>query len=181
MTITLLAVLVGMLGAFLVVWPLSIRRLPAAQRPGFSRARWFAWGVPLLGSLLFLSGYGIALQGSGLWGGAALAVTLGLSVLLFRHDQYSAMVRILFDDYLTLKKENPGSKEFDLLYSVVKSRKPRWSEDRIVEFCAGKDIKQLVLILLVMEYEIHPLDDMKLYQRLKLEVEALAPKRIVGD
>ena len=107
LTVTLLGILCGMLGAFLVAWPLSIHRMSAAQQPGFSRAAWFAWGVPPLGYLLFLGGFGAATQRSWLWGGLTLLVTLVLGGLLFRHDQYSAMVRILFDDYLSLKKENP--------------------------------------------------------------------------
>ncbi|MGH9425536.1 MAG: hypothetical protein ACRD2L_04415, partial [Terriglobia bacterium] len=89
---------------------------------------------------------------------------------------YSAMARILFDDYLALKKENPGSNDFDLFYSIVKSHRPRWNEDRIMEFCAGKDVKQLVLLLLITEYEIHPLNDMRLYEALKGKVEILAPR-----
>ena len=40
-------------------------------------------------------------------GVSALAVMLMLGFLLFRHDPYSAMARILFDDYLALKRENP--------------------------------------------------------------------------
>jgi hypothetical protein len=172
---TLLAILFGVLGAFLVVWPISIRRLSVAQQPAFSRSAWFAV-VPLFGFLLFLGGFGIAIRHSWLWSGIGLVTILALAALLFRHDQYSAMARILFDDYLTLKKENAGSSEFDLLYSIVKSRKPHWNEDRIMEFCAGKDIKQVVLLLLVLEYEIHPLNDMQLYQRLKMKVEASAPQ-----
>jgi hypothetical protein len=58
----------------------------------------------------------------------------------------------------------------------VKSRRPRWNEDRIMEFCAGKDIKQLVLLMLITEYEIHPLNDMRLYETLKTKVEVLAPR-----
>jgi hypothetical protein len=165
-----------MLGAFLVVWPLSIRRLSMAQRPAFSRSDWFALGVPLAGVILFLAGFGAAIRNDGLWGTLALIVTLALGVLLLHHDPYSATVRILFEDYVTLRNENPRSSEFDLLYSIVKSRKPGWNEDRIVEFCAGKDVKQLVLIMLVMEYEIHPLNDMRLYEKLKTAVETLAPQ-----
>jgi hypothetical protein len=45
-----------------------------------------------------------------------------------------------------------------------------------MEFCAGKDIKQLVLLLLITEYEIHPLNDMRLYETLKGRVEILAPR-----
>ena len=173
---TLLAILSGVLGGFLVAWPLSIRRLSMAQRPLFSKAAWFAWGVPGLGIVLFGAGFGVVLREHPAWGITALAVTLMLGFLLFRHDPYSAMARILFDDYLALKKENPGSTDFDLFYSIVKSRRPRWNEDRIMEFCAGKDIKQLVLLLLITEYEIHPLNDMRLYEALKGKVEILAPR-----
>jgi hypothetical protein len=173
---TLLAILSGMLGGFLVAWPLSIRRLSVAQRPMFSRAPWFAWGVPGLGVVLFATGFGLALREHPAAGISALAVTLMLGFLLLRHDPYSAMARILFDDYLALKKENPGSNDFDLFYSIVKSRRPRWNEDRIMEFCAGKDVKQLVLLLLITEYEIHPLNDMSLYEALKRKVEILAPR-----
>ena len=173
---TLLAVLSGVLGGFLVAWPLSIRRLSMAQRPLFSNAAWFAWGVPGLGIVLFGAGFGVVLREHPAWGMIAVAVTLMLGFLLFRHDPYSAMARILFDDYLALKKENPGSTDFDLFYSIVKSRRPRWNEDRIMEFCAGKDIKQLVLLLLITEYEIHPLNDMRLYEALKGKVEILAPR-----
>ena len=94
-------------------------------------------GALVIGEILFLA--------QGILG----IVMLILGFLLFRHDPYSAMARILFDDYLALKKENPGSNEFDLFYSIVKSRRPRWNEDRIMEFCAGKDIRQLVLLLLI--------------------------------
>ena len=177
MIMTLLAFFVGLLGAFLVLWPLSIRRLSVAQRPPFSRPLWFGIGVPFLGILLFVAGFGLAIRRNWLWGGASLGITLALGALLLRHDQYSAIARTLFDDYLTLKKENPTSNEFDLLYSIVKARKPHWKEDRVLEFCAGKDIRQLVLLLLVMEYEIHPLNDMRLYERLKAKVESLAPQK----
>ena len=172
---TPLAILSGVLGCFLVAWPLSIRRLSVAQRPHFSRGAWFAWGVPSLGLVLFLAGFGMALREHPAWGITVLVVTLILGILLLRHDPYSAMARILFDDYLDLKKENPESTDFDLFYSIVKSRRPRWNEDRIMEFCAGKDVKQLVLLLLITEYEIHPLNDMRLYEALKSKVEVLAP------
>src|SRR5258706_8323272 len=163
---TLLAILLGLLGGFLLVWSLGIRRLSAAQRPQFSKAIWFIWGVPWLGVVFFSGGFGLTIRQNPGLGITALAVTLILSFLLFRHDPYSAMARILFDDYLTLKKENPGSNDFDLFYSIVKSRRPRWNEDRIMEFCVGKDIQQLVLLLLITEYEIHPLNDMRLYEAL---------------
>jgi hypothetical protein len=147
-----------------------------AQRPAFSRAPWFSLGVPLLGLLVFFLGFGLAIHRSWLWGGVSVAITLALGALLLRHDQYSAGARILFDDYLRLKKENPTSSDFDLLYSIVKVRRPHWKEDRVMELCAGKDIRQLVLLLLVIEYDVHPLNDMRLYERLKATVESMAPQ-----
>jgi len=111
-----------------------------------------------------------------LWGTLGLALVLGLGVLVVFHDQYTATIKILFDDFLRLKRENSEATDFDLLYSIVKSRKPFWTEDRVIEMCVGKDIKQLVLLLLLVEYQIHPLDDMALYERLKREVGKLAPK-----
>jgi len=174
---TSLAILSGVLGGFLVVWPMSIRRLSVAQRPRFSRSVSFSLGVPTLGVVLGIAGFGVALRQNPGWGIFTLAAMLVLGVLLLRHDPYSATARILFDDYLTLKKENSGSTDFDVFYSIVKSRRPRWNEDRIMEFCVGKDLKQLVLLLLITEYEIHPLDDMQLYETLKKRVEELAPRQ----
>ncbi len=127
------------------------------------------------------AGFGLAIQRDLLWGSLSLAVGLLLGWLLIRHDQYSAMVRILYDDYLGLKKQNPQSHEFDLLFSIVKSRYPRWNEERIMEVCAGKDIRQLALLLAVIEYEIHPLNDMRLYEGLKLKVDELCPIQAEGE
>jgi len=172
---TSLAILSGVLGGFLVVWPLSIRRLSVAQRPRFSRSVLFSLGVPALGVVLAIAGFGLAIRQNPGWGILTLTIMLVLGVLLLRHDPYSATARILFDDYLTLKKENRGSNDFDVFYSIVKSRRPRWNEDRIIEFCVGKDLKQIVLLLLITEYEIHPLHDMQLYETLKRRVEELGP------
>jgi hypothetical protein len=171
-----LTILLAVLGCFLIVWSVSLRRLSAAQRPRFSRRPIFLWGVPALGASLALVGFTLALQRSLFWTGLSLALSLVLGWLILYNDQYSAMMRILYDDYLTLKRQNPGSSEFDLLFSIVKSRYPRWSEDRKMEICVGKDIKQLVLLLVVIEHEIHPLNDMTLYERLKTKAETLAPQ-----
>jgi hypothetical protein len=173
-----LEILSGIVGCFLLIWSLNLRRMSAAQRPRFSRHPRFRFGVPLLGGSLVLLGFGLAIRRSLLWGGLSCTVSLVLCWLLLQHDQYSAMMRILYDDYLHLKKQNPQSKEYDLLFSIVKSRYPRWSEDRMMEICVGKDIKQLVLLLLVIEYEIHPLNDMLLYEKLKAKVEELHPQTL---
>lgn len=171
---TFLGILAGLLGAFLLVWALSMRRLPRAQQPAFSRRRWFQAGLPALGLLLFLGGHAYALRTGWIVPGVSLLFALVLSGLVLKHDQYSAMAQILFDDYLTLRRESSAASEFELMYSIVKSRRPLWNEDRITEFSSGKDIKELVLLLLLMEYEIHPLNDMKLYEALKAKVERLA-------
>src|SRR5438552_1806940 len=171
-----LQILSGIVGCFLLIWNINLRRLSVAQRPRFSRRPSFRFCVPLLGGGLVLLGFGLSLQRNLLWAGLSCTASFILCWLLLQHDQYSAMIRILYDDYYMLKKQNPHSKEFDLLFSIVKSRYPRWSEDRMMEICAGKDIKQLVLLLLVIEYEIHPLNDMLLYERLKAKVAELHPQ-----
>lgn len=171
-----LTILLAIFGCFVIVWSVSLRRLSVAQRPRFSRRAIFIWGVPASGAALALVGFTLAIQHSLFWAMLSFALSLVLGWLILHNDQYSAMMKILYDDYLTLKRQNPGSSEFDLLFSIVKSRYPRWSEDRKMEICAGKDIKQLVLLLVVIEHEIHPLNDMPLYERLKAKAEALAPQ-----
>lgn len=171
-----LEIFLAVAGCFLMVWNVSLRRLSSAQRPRFSLRPIFLWGVPVLGGSLAVIGFTLAFQRTILWAGLSLVFTLVLGWLILEHDQYSAMMRILYDDYFTLKRQNPGSSEFDLLFSIVKSHYPRWSEDRKMEICVGKDIKQLVLLLVVLEYEIHPINDMPLYGRLKMKAEGLAPR-----
>jgi hypothetical protein len=171
-----LSILSGILGCFLLVWAVHLRRLSVAQRPRFSRQTWFRWGVPLLGIFLGLVGFGLAVRWSLLWGSISLILSAVLCWLLLQYDQYSAMIRILYGHYFDLKTGSPQAKEFDLLYSIVKSHRPRWREERVTEVCVGKDIKQLVLLLLVLEFEIHPLEDMRLYEGLKARVEGLYPK-----
>jgi hypothetical protein len=168
-----LEILLGLIGSFLVIWSISLRRMSTAQRPRFSRGISYRWGVPLLGGILALTGFGLSIRDDLLWGGLSLVASLVAGGLLLHHDQYSAMIRILYDDYLSLKRQNPQSKEFDLLFSIVKSRYPRWTEDRKMEICAGKDIRQLILLLVIIEYEIHPLNDMPLFERLKAKVAAV--------
>ena len=162
-------------GILIWVWTITLSRLPVAQRPRFSWSLWFRIGLPLLGGALTAVGSILAMRQNPWEGGVGIAVALSLAWLLLRHDRPSAMIRLLFEDYFTLKKENPQAVELDLFYSLVKFRRPQWTEDRILEICVGKDIKQLVLLLLIIEFNIHPLNDMRLYERLKQRVERLYP------
>lgn len=173
---TFLAIFIGCTGAYLLIWAFNLRRLATAQRPRFSETIWFQWGIPAIGFLFLLTGFGWTMLRSLPWGILGLGVVLCLGALLIFHDRYTATIEILFDDYRRLQQENPGATDFDLFYSIVKSRKPFWTEDRVIEMCVGKDIKQLVLLLLLVEYQVHPLDDMALYERLKREVEKWGPK-----
>ena len=173
---TFLAIWIGVGGAYLLIWAFNIRRLATAQRPRFSETVWFQWGIPAIGLLLLLIGFGWTILRSLPIGILGLGAVLGLGVLLIFHDRYTATIKILYADHQRLKRENPGATDFDLLYSIVKSRKPFWTEDRVIEMCVGKDIKQLVLLLLLVEYQIHPLNDMALYERLKREVDRWEPR-----
>jgi hypothetical protein len=175
MLLFLLGLIGGLTGALVCVWLLSLRRLSIAQRPKFARTVWFQRGSILAGTFLVVSGFLLALRQNLFAGGLLLTGCLVLCALLLRYDQHAAMVRIIYDDYLSLKKDNLGATQYDLLYSIVKSRQPQWSDDRILEICAGKDIRQLILLLLVLEFEIHPLQDMRLYERMKSQVETLDP------
>jgi hypothetical protein len=170
-------VLLGASGILIWIWTVTLRRLSVAQRPRFTRQLWFRLGVPLLGGFLAAAGFALAFSHSVWWTGLSMVAIALLAVLLLKHNPYSTMIRILYDGHISLKKENPQASEFDLLYSLVKSRWPKWSEDRIMEMCVGKDIKQLVLLLLVVEFEVHPLQDMELYQCMKRRVEVLYPAR----
>lgn len=173
---TFLAIFIGSAGAYLLLWRFNIQRLATAERPRFSGTAWFRWGTPAIGFIFLLLGFGWTMCRSFTLGILSLGVVLSLGVLLIFYDRYRATIKILFEDYSRLKRENPGATDFDLLYSIVKSRKPYWTEDRVIEMCVGKDIKQLVLLLLLVEYQVHPLDDMALYERLKREVEKWGPK-----
>jgi hypothetical protein len=171
-----IAILIGFIGAYVLIWVFNVYRLATAQRPGFFRTKWFQWVVPLSGLIFLVIGFGWALARSLFWGTLSFALMLGLAILLIRYDRFSASIKILYADYLRLKRETPGATDFELLFSIVKSRKPGWTEDRVIEMCVGKDIKQLVLLLLLVDKQIHPLNDMQLYERLKRQVEKLAPK-----
>src|SRR5262245_5473359 len=107
---TLSGIFAGLLGAFLVMWTASMSRLPIAQQPAFSRTGWFK-GVPLVGLVLFLGGHIVAVRYNWILGGTSLVVALVLGTAALRQDQYSAMARIIVEDYLNLKKENPGASD----------------------------------------------------------------------
>ncbi|HVN82867.1 MAG TPA: hypothetical protein VMW38_28045 [Terriglobia bacterium] len=166
---------VAAFGILICVWTITLSRLPVAQRPRFSWSLWFRIGLPLLGGALTTVSSILAMRQNPWEGGPGVAAALLLAWLLLRHDRSSAMIRLLFEDYFNLKKENPQAAELDLLYSLVKCRRPQWTEDRILEVCVGKDIKQLVLLLMIIEFNIHPLNDMRLYERFKRRVERLYP------
>jgi hypothetical protein len=127
------------------------------------------------GTVLAIVGFALAWQQGPWWGSISAALALVLMGLVAKHDPYSAQARIFFRNYLQLQHENPHASDFDCLYSIVKGRFPQWSEERMLELCAGKNIRQLSLILLLLENEIHPLEDMALYAWIKARIEKTIP------
>ena len=109
---TFLAIWIGVGGAYLLIWAFNIRRLATAQRPRFSETVWFRWGIPAIGLLLLLIGFGWTILRSLPIGILGLGAVLGLGVLLIFHDRYTATIKILYADHQRLKRENPGATGF---------------------------------------------------------------------
>lgn len=163
-----LGLLIG--GFFLFLWYRTVVALPVRMRPRFVYSRIFKWGVPSLSIVLYLAGVfllgrvdlrltGIALAGSGL-----------ILFLALRFDRYSATARIIYDRFRAIRDDNPGMEELEVLFRTAQWRYPRWTHDRILELVAGKDVNGLILLMLVTENKINPVDDWELYRSLKSKV-----------
>jgi hypothetical protein len=103
----------------------------------------------------------------------ALVAAVTLSLLIVKFDRYSADMRIIHDYYRNVRTANPGLEENELLFITAMWRYPQWSHDRIVELVAGKDIENLLLLMLISENKINPLTDWELYRSLKTKAAGL--------
>jgi hypothetical protein len=163
-----------LLGLYLFLWYRTVVALPVAVRPDFVRSAMFKWCVPALGSLLFASGV-LALSAAGLWlGGSALAASVLAGWLIMRFDRYSAELRLIHERYRRLREANPAMEEFEVLFHLAEWRYPGWSQDRLVEMAAGKDIEGLMLLMMIRENGINPLSDWELYRSLKARAARIA-------
>ena len=162
-------------GLFLFLWYRTVVNLPRKQQPQFILPAAFRWGVPAISLILFLAGTSLIASINPM---AALMTAAGsflLSYLTIKFDRYSANARMIFGHYSRLRQANPGMEEAEVLFRTAHWRYPDWSHDRLVEMTAGKDIGSLVLLMLISEYEINPIQDWELYRSLKTKVAGIVP------
>ena len=81
---TFLAIFIGCTGAYLLIWGFNIRRQSTAQRPRFSERIWFQWGIPAMGLLMLLIGFGWTILRNLPFGILGLGAVLGLGSALDR-------------------------------------------------------------------------------------------------
>jgi hypothetical protein len=170
----LLGAMIAAGGLFLFFWYRTIAGLPRKMQPPFSRPAIFRWGVPAASLLVF--GIGTVLLGiiSPVAAVISLAISALLAVLLIKLDRYSANMRVIYDHYREVGVANPGMEEAEVLFHTARWRYPGWSHDRLVELVAGKDIEHLLLLMLIQEYEINPIQDWELYRTLKIKAARIA-------
>jgi hypothetical protein len=82
---------------------------------------------------------------------------------------------MICNHYSRLRQANPDLEEAEVLFRTAQWRYPEWSHDRLVEMTAGKDIGSLILLMLVSEHDINPIQDWELYRSLKTKVADIVP------
>ena len=164
-------------GLFLILWQNAVVSLPGARRPRFSYGPGFRWGLPTAGLLLFSVGICL-LSRINPWLAAAQSAVCALALFLVLHfDRYTAEARNVYHLYREIRRAHPSMEEFEVLFHTAAWRYPSWSQDRLVELVAGKDIEGLILLMLVQENRINPLSDWGLYRALKKRTARVAGRR----
>ncbi len=157
-------------GAFLFLWYRTVVCLPLKRQPFFVRTILFQRCAPALSLAVF--GAGLTLIGSENLpaAGTTAALCLLAGYLILRFDRYSATMRIICSRYTELRERNPELEQMELLFHLARWRYPQWSHDRLVELVAGKDFENLLLLMIVQENEVNPLQDWELFRQLKSKV-----------
>jgi hypothetical protein len=73
-----------------------------------------------------------------------------------------------------VRRANPDMEEIEVLFQTAAWRYPKWSHDRLVELVAGKTIEDLILLMILSEYDINPISDWELYRNLKAKAAKIA-------
>jgi hypothetical protein len=175
--LTTLGILTVAGGFFLFLWYRTVAGLPAARQPAYVRPSLFKWGFPALSLLIFLMGlYLVALISP--WRAAAVvAVATVLAAIFVRFDRHSADMRLIFAHYGRIREANPGMEDIEVLYHTARWRYPERGHDRLVEMVAGKNIKDLTLLMLAQENGINPLVDWELYRSLRAKASRVTGVR----
>jgi len=157
-------------GAFLFLWYRTVASLSLKRQPLFVRTLPFQWLAPAVSLAVFAAG--LALIGSESLPAAGITAALCLlgGYLILRFDPYSGAMRIIYSRYAELKEQNPDLEPTELLFYLARWRYPEWSHDRIVELVAGKDFANLLLLMIIHENQVNPLQDWELYRQLKSKV-----------
>ena len=161
-------------GLLVFAWYRTVAALPASRRPSFIRGAFCKWALPVLGlagfaaGLLLLRTVDVRLA-LGVAGAAIL-----LLVLVIKFDRYSATARLINDRYQTLRLDRPDLDHAEALFQTARWRYPHWSEERVLQFIAGKDIAELILLIVISENGINPLADWELYRSVKRKVSCIA-------
>ncbi len=163
-------------GLFLFLWYRTLAGLPARQQPQFVRPWIFKWGVPSVSLLVFVAGLLIQWEVSTVEALTVLSVSAAAACLIIRFDRYSANMRIIRDRYRKVRAANPGMEDAKVLYQTAAWRYPDWTHDRLVELVAGKNLEELMLLMIINDFEINPISDWELYRSLKAKCS-----RIVQD
>jgi hypothetical protein len=153
-------------GLFLFLWYRTVAGLAQKRRPQFAARAVFKWGVPALSAAVFAAGL-LLLAGAGMTAFfAALVLSLAAGTALIRFDRYSAAMKIILSRYRAIR-EQPGMSDGEALFLTARWRYPEWSDDRLVELIAGKDIENVILLIVIQENEVHPISDWALYRSLR--------------
>lgn len=156
-----------LIGFGLFVWYRGVVGLPVRRIPGFARARTFKWGVPALSLLFLVSGLGLLYTSNIVLCLSVLGISSALGTILLRFDKYTAEMKVIYYDYRQIGAANPWMEEAEVLFRTAERRYPGWSEDRLLELAAGKNIESLMLLMMVQENDINPIADWELYRTLK--------------
>ncbi len=165
--LSILGVMSAAGGLFLFLWYRTLAGLPGKQRPQFVRPAIFKWGVPIVSILVFGAGVIILWGVSSAQAGIALLVAAVAAFLIIRFDRYSANMRLICDRYHRVRRADPALEETQALFQTAAWRYPKWPHDRLVELVAGKSLEELVLLMVINDFDINPLDDWELYRTLK--------------
>jgi hypothetical protein len=93
--------------------------------------------------------------------------------LVIKFDRYSAEMRLIYDHFLEIRREHPSADAMEALFQTARWRYPQWSQDRLVELIAGKDIRAVILLMVVSENGVNPISDWALYQSLRKKAERM--------
>ncbi len=178
---TFLGVMTASGGVFLFLWYRTLASLPQKQQPHFVRPAVFKWGVPAVSLLVFAAGI-IILWGVGVRETVITLLAAGAAAcLIIRFDRYSANMRMIRDRYRRVREANPAMEDSEALFQTAAWRYPKWSHDRLVELVAGKNLEELILLMIINDFDINPISDWELYRNLKGKCSRVVRTHSIAD